>query len=452
MSSRWLLVPLFVLLLSSIALSQKHITGFTRESAIGGLPASPVVRSFDINGDSVSEVLLLKAGAFLILDGKSFNTIFQDTAIPGTANLSPADVNQDGYLDLVFTSNGPTVGVWYGPDFSFCRSFPVPGGFGAFLVRNLENGRIEFSFVFQDSYGNGYILRYTDTTFTAHDSTYLPGTPRLMMTSKNEGENEASLFFATYTYYESSFDRFCSYSRDISLRRLYRNNLTGFSIYHESYFGGCFPFCRPSVFIGPSVICNIDDDASPEFIVRWELFGPFCLTPIYTWSFAAYDFLTGTRQWGRSDSSVYKLTSLLTADIDLDGAQELFSYKVQDNIPGLLEFGTSDGATLGFTELPIPSGSFLLGTYGNPPAAKLLMPFADSLIVYRIGCAGNKGDMNADGNVTVFDVTLELNCVFLGDGDCNFCFADVNCDGILSAADVVLELLAVFVQYPFPCS
>lgn len=275
MSSRWLLALLLVPLLSSIAFSQKHITGFTREFAIRDLPVSPVLRSFDITGDSISEVLLLKSGRFVILDGKTFNFIYQDTVLPGTANLSPADVNQDGFTDLVFTSGGPTVGVWYGPDYSFRRSFPVLGGFRAFSVRNLESGQIEFSFAFQDSYGNGYIVRYSDTTFTAHNTTNLTGTPLLMTVSNIEGANEASLFLATYRFYESSFDRFCSYSRDISLRRLYQNNLTGFSIYYESYFGGCFPFCRPDVFMGPSVIGQIDSDASPEFILKWKLFGPF---------------------------------------------------------------------------------------------------------------------------------------------------------------------------------
>jgi hypothetical protein len=60
--------------------------------------------------------------------------------------------------------------------------------------------------------------------------------------------------------------------------------------------------------------------------------------------------------------------------------------------------------------------------------------------------------MNADGNMTIFDVTLGLNCAFLGEGNCDLCFADVNCDAILSTSDVVLELLAVFLQRPFPCS
>jgi len=76
------------------------------------------------------------------------------------------------------------------------------------------------------------------------------------------------------------------------------------------------------------------------------------------------------------------------------------------------------------------------------------------LVVFGIDapCAVAKGDMNADGNVTLADVILEVDCVFLGTGSCELCLSDVNCDGVLSAADVVLELLAVFLQRPFPCS
>jgi hypothetical protein len=52
--------------------------------------------------------------------------------------------------------------------------------------------------------------------------------------------------------------------------------------------------------------------------------------------------------------------------------------------------------------------------------------------------------MNASGDWTPADVVLMLNCVFLGTGDCEFCYADVNCSGGLSPADVVIELNMVF--------
>ncbi len=66
-------------------------------------------------------------------------------------------------------------------------------------------------------------------------------------------------------------------------------------------------------------------------------------------------------------------------------------------------------------------------------------------------CAA-KGDLNGDENLTIFDVVLLLNCVFLGEGNCGTCFADVNCNGFLTAADIVLELYAVFSNRPFLCS
>ncbi len=66
-------------------------------------------------------------------------------------------------------------------------------------------------------------------------------------------------------------------------------------------------------------------------------------------------------------------------------------------------------------------------------------------------CAAAKGDMNADANLSPADVVMMLNCVFLGSGNCGFCFADVNCSGDFSPADVVLELNAVFLAGSFPC-
>jgi hypothetical protein len=62
-----------------------------------------------------------------------------------------------------------------------------------------------------------------------------------------------------------------------------------------------------------------------------------------------------------------------------------------------------------------------------------------------------KGDLNASLDLTPADVVLQLNCAFLGTGDCELSFSDLNCDGTLSTADVVLELNAVYLDAEFPC-
>jgi hypothetical protein len=78
-------------------------------------------------------------------------------------------------------------------------------------------------------------------------------------------------------------------------------------------------------------------------------------------------------------------------------------------------------------------------------------------IVVKLGdavcaaCAAAKGDMNASGGLSPADVVLMLNCVFLGTGDCDFCFADVNCSGGLSPADAVIELNMVFLGAAAGC-
>jgi hypothetical protein len=64
-----------------------------------------------------------------------------------------------------------------------------------------------------------------------------------------------------------------------------------------------------------------------------------------------------------------------------------------------------------------------------------------------------KGDLNLDGILTLADVVMELNAVFLGRPfPASFETADVNCDAVLTAADVVLHLNATFLGEPFPCS
>lgn len=63
------------------------------------------------------------------------------------------------------------------------------------------------------------------------------------------------------------------------------------------------------------------------------------------------------------------------------------------------------------------------------------------------------GDLNGDEEITLSDVVLELNKVFL---DAPVAppeeAADVNCDDNLTPADVVLLLLRAFLGTPFPCS
>ncbi|MGE5693101.1 MAG: hypothetical protein ACM3YF_04905, partial [Candidatus Zixiibacteriota bacterium] len=61
------------------------------------------------------------------------------------------------------------------------------------------------------------------------------------------------------------------------------------------------------------------------------------------------------------------------------------------------------------------------------------------------------GDLDGDGTFTLTDVVLELNCVFLGTGNCPFNLADMNCDGRLSPVDVVLILNFVFLEVSLPC-
>lgn len=75
---------------------------------------------------------------------------------------------------------------------------------------------------------------------------------------------------------------------------------------------------------------------------------------------------------------------------------------------------------------------------------------AGSVYVFDLNlpCPYAKGDMNNSGDLSPADVVLILNCVFLGSGICDLCFADVNCSGNLSPADVVIELNAVFQGEP----
>ncbi|HLG94288.1 MAG TPA: hypothetical protein VI546_05580, partial [candidate division Zixibacteria bacterium] len=67
------------------------------------------------------------------------------------------------------------------------------------------------------------------------------------------------------------------------------------------------------------------------------------------------------------------------------------------------------------------------------------------------GCAEKPGDLNHDCLLTLEDIALQMNCVFLGWGDCRLILSDLSCDGVLSPADLVLELNAVFLGSSLPC-
>lgn len=75
--------------------------------------------------------------------------------------------------------------------------------------------------------------------------------------------------------------------------------------------------------------------------------------------------------------------------------------------------------------------------------------------IYRsvepLSCPAAKGDLNRDGNLTLLDITRQLNCVFLNSSGYNFCIADSNCDWLLSPVDVVALLRNIFLGAPFPC-
>lgn len=194
MSSRWLLVPVLILLLSSIAFSQKLINGFNREFAIHSLPTGFAVRTFDVNNDSQPDVVVGKAGKLLILDGKTFDTLLLDATAPGAANLSQADVNRDGVLELVATDGASSIIVWYGPDFLNRRVYTAPVSSSVFAVRNREDGQVEFTFGFTDVYATctsispsigvrvitGHLTRYTDTVFSTPTNITLGYPPRVL--------------------------------------------------------------------------------------------------------------------------------------------------------------------------------------------------------------------------------------------------------------------------------
>jgi len=465
MSSRWLISALLTLGLSTGVSAQQHIQGFVREFAIQGLPAPFSLKSFDVNGDSVSDLLIVKSNRLLVFDGKTFTLLFQDSTTPGTANLNPADVNRDGVIDLVATSKDTAVVVWYGPDFQSRRVYLVRSGFISFAARNREDAQVEFSFAFKHTHifcppppsfcndtTEGHILRFIDTTLTFFDSVHVDLNPTTLSWERTS-PGQYNLLLIGYYIFNHYYNgipgdgpgRLTKFKVERMEGQQVSTLLSYFAVDDYESHCGLIPILR-AYSIG-----NIDTDTANELVAfaNPTTTFPGCHSTPF---FGIYDILTGIQQWGRTD--LPGIISLFTIDLNGDGVQELLSYEIQSGKPGLVEYQTTNGATLGFTELSFAPTTLSAGLFGDPVKPKVLLAHADSVVVFRVvtDCSEVKGDMDSDGNLTIFDVVLELNCAFLGTGYCDFCYADVNCDGILTAADVVLELNAVFLQTPLPCS
>lgn len=83
-------------------------------------------------------------------------------------------------------------------------------------------------------------------------------------------------------------------------------------------------------------------------------------------------------------------------------------------------------------------------------------PFIGELI-HPFGARGTpnfvRGDLNLDGIVTLFDITMLLNAVFVGQSfPAPFESADLNCDTLLTPVDLVLLLNIHFLGVSVPCS
>lgn len=393
MSSRPVLTALFCLAFYSSTHSQKLIDGFTRELVMRPLPTSFAMKSFDATGDKVPELFVTTATRLLVYDGKTFNLIFQDSAAAGTANLSPADVNGDGQTDLVSTAGDSGVVVWYGPDFQSKSFFLVQRGFISLAVRNPSNGQIEFVFGFAHVHRtwcpigldstkevDGHMLRYIDTTFVLPDSIHLAGSPIFWeIKSVSAPASKDIAFIAMDDYY-----------RPCMPSGLWRHIVLG---YYDTALTnvGSFDFskspdapCPRPLVLATQAIGNLDSDSGAEFAALATQPNSICGIPS-SWDFRVYDMLTGTFQWSRTDS--LGIISLFTLDLNDDSTDELLSYEIQNSKPGLVEYSTLDGATLGFTELPFTPTNLFVGKFGTSIEPKLLLADGDSLVVYSFGTA-----------------------------------------------------------------
>ncbi|MCI0405149.1 MAG: hypothetical protein L0209_03595, partial [candidate division Zixibacteria bacterium] len=103
-----------------------------------------------------------------------------------------------------------------------------------------------------------------------------------------------------------------------------------------------------------------------------------------------------------------------------------------------------------FTLLPGDSVKFAFALVAAKTLDSLKIYTQTAQNVYR-RLVSAKGDVNADGFFSPADVVLELNCVFLSQGDCKLNRTDLDCNGILQLADVVLAVNRVFLGIPPPC-
>ncbi len=74
-----------------------------------------------------------------------------------------------------------------------------------------------------------------------------------------------------------------------------------------------------------------------------------------------------------------------------------------------------------------------------------------SILINQTNTCTKLGDLNHDCFLTVSDIVMEINCAFLGLGNCPLNITDANCDSRLTAADVVLLLQAIFLNTPLNC-
>ncbi len=74
-----------------------------------------------------------------------------------------------------------------------------------------------------------------------------------------------------------------------------------------------------------------------------------------------------------------------------------------------------------------------------------------SVLINQTNTCTLRGDLNRDCILTLGDIVMQINCVFLGLGACSLNLADANCDGLLTGADVVLLLNTFFLGTPLPC-
>lgn len=164
--------------------------------------------------------------------------------------------------------------------------------------------------------------------------------------------------------------------------------------------------------------------------------------PILDQAFGGSNSTTITGMLNSYANAPFRIEFFSNDSCDTSGYGEGQSYIGSDTV---ITDGSGNAAIHVTFPVPLPAGKFITATAAD--SAKNTSEFCPC----RPACTAWKGDMNASGGLSPADVVLMLNCVFLGTGSCDFCFADVNCSGNLSPADVVIELNAVFLGTAMPC-